>query len=105
MLSSTSGSDARTAAMTSRTLLGVPIPVVSPYEIDEIPASTIQRVTSTTRSGGTSPSYGHPNAVDIVPSTGMPPPRATSTTAATSDIDSLTDLRTLRRVYEPLSPL
>ena len=38
------------------TLRGVPIPVVSPYEIALIPRSCIRRETSTTFAGGTSPS-------------------------------------------------
>ena len=42
------------------------MPVVSPNETESAPSATARPATRTTRSTGTSPSYGQPQAVDTM---------------------------------------
>jgi len=73
------------------------MPVVSPKPISWAPASRSRAAISSTRSGGTWPSYGQPNDVEMTPSQRSPSARArpstTSKPASDSPIERLTFLR------------
>src|SRR5207237_10437840 len=84
----TPGKASRTRPTRSHTRVGVAIPVVSPSEIDAVPASRHSLTTSRTRMGATSPSYGSPKAEEIDASTGSPAALATAATWARPAIDS-----------------
>jgi hypothetical protein len=83
-------------ARSASTLAGVAMPVVSPSETPAQPAPASRSASSTTRPGGTSPSYGQPHAVETVASTGVG--AASATTPAISPMVSATDRFTLARL-------
>src|SRR5262245_60346050 len=72
---------ASTRPSTSSTCAGFATPIVSLIEIWYTPISCSLPVSATTASGSTSPSYGHPNAVDRYARTGRPAARAGGTTS------------------------
>src|SRR3712207_2546460 len=97
-VSSTSAPSAsRASSKYDRTCSGFAIPVVSPKPISCAPASRNRRATSHTRSRGTCPSYGQPNATEITPSQRRPASRARGSTRSRplsdSSIERLTFLR------------
>ena len=49
------------------------MPVVSPNEIESAPSATARLATASTRSTGTSPSYGQPQAVETITWQGRAP--------------------------------
>ena len=60
------------ASSSRPTRRGVAIPVVSPKLSRSAPPSRSRAEIAATRASGTSPSYGQPNAVDTIASTGVP---------------------------------
>src|SRR6266480_3447488 len=71
----------------SRTRRGVAIPVVSPNETESAPSATARPAAHSTRSTGTSPSYGQPHAVDTITWQVAPCWCASSMTTAISSSD------------------
>src|SRR5579859_2869494 len=71
----------------SRTRRGVAIPVVSPNETESAPSATARPAAHSTRSTGTSPSYGQPHAVDTITWQAAPRWCASSMTTAISSSD------------------
>ena len=66
----------------SRTCEGTPTPMVSPSAISSTPARAPSTASATTRSAGTSPSNGQPNATDSVSVVNSPAARAAATTSS-----------------------
>ena len=91
------------ASRRSCTRLGVAIPVVSPKERESASASRRCPAIWATRSGATSPSYGQPNAVDTMASTGTSAPCASSTSSRAPTSDSATLRRTFFRLWVSLA--
>ena len=79
------------AALTrSVTSVGAATPIVSASAISAAPAAAARRTISTTRSTGTSPSYGQPNAVEIVRVARIPASLASGAIASnTATVSSL----------------
>src|SRR5579872_197199 len=86
-----SGSARAAAAKNSRTWMGFAIPVVSPKPTSTAPASAIRPATSSTRSTGTWPSYGHPNEVEITASQRKPSDSARANVRSSPAIESATE--------------
>ena len=61
---------------------------MSPNATSSQPASASRSAISSTRSGGTSPSYGQPKLVEMTPSQRSPSPRAAAITASSPTSDS-----------------
>jgi len=74
------------------------IPVVSPNPTSCAPKSRKRAAISSTRPGGTRPSYGHPNAVEITPSQRSPAARARPSTTSSPASDSATERLTFLRL-------
>ena len=75
------------------------MPVVSPKPISWAPASRRRAAISSTRSGGTWPSYGQPNEVEITPSQRTPAARARASTASRPASDSAIERLTFLRLW------
>ena len=79
--------------------MGVAIPVVSPNDAESAPSRTALDATLTTRSTGTSPSYGQPHAVETITWTVASRRCAMSMIAAISSSDSPVVLFTFFRLW------
>ena len=79
-------------AVSSRTCDGTPTPIVSPSASSCTPDAAASTASATTRSAGTSPSNGQPNAVASVSVVNNPAARASATTETTSRIASAVDM-------------
>ena len=87
---------AASASSNVSTRAGVAMPVVSPKLRRSAPPSRNRAATRATRASGTSPSYGQPNAVDTIASTGVDASCASAVSSAAAAIDSSTVRFTLR---------
>src|ERR1017187_321524 len=98
-LRGTSGYAERNSPTSSRTRPGVAIPVVSPNETVSAPSATARPATRTTRSTGTSPSYGQPHAVDTITWQVAPRRCASAMMTAMSSSDSSVPRLTFLRLW------
>src|SRR5499427_1341182 len=98
-LSGTSGCRNRNAPARSCTRRGVAMPVVSPNEIASAPSATARPATASTRSTGTSPSYGQPQAVATTTCRVAPRWWASSIMTAISSRDCSVDRLTFLRLW------
>ncbi len=75
------------------------MPVVSPNEAESAPSARARPATETTRPGGTSPSYGQPQAVDTMTCTVAPRSWATEMISAISSSDWPVERFTFLRLW------
>jgi hypothetical protein len=94
-----SGTADRTSPTSPVTLVGVPMPVVSPNERLSAPSRTARFTISTTRLTGTSPSYGQPKAVATTTWQVAPRACAVSISSATLSSDSAVDRFRFMRLW------
>src|SRR5829696_774682 len=94
----------RIRAVSSRTWLGTPTPMVSPRASSCTPERAASTASATTRSTGTSPSNGQPNATDRVSVVSSPASRAPATTSAACRIASAVGMFWLRPENVSVTP-